>query len=393
MPAPNPIASAEDWQLAILLSEVGVFVASYTAAFVLVPLAAAASAAPVATVGLVTALPGLVGVVLGIPSAAASNCLGRRPLIQGGFVILTLAVVGYLVAPSFLWLIPSQIAMGMAMIIFWPSALAAFAEIPGRHSHELRQGANTLLQGIGSLIGAAVAGGMVSLVGFPFAFVMLVPLALIGLGIGPALRETTQAATRASRIDVRGSLRIAIGRGRRAGGGAVAALAMLPWSMLWWVAGATFFVLYVSQAGYSAAFIGFLIAVRIGVASVVRLAFAPIARRIPMTKLLLAGNALGGLALAAAALSTNETWLVGSVIVQGAGLSVVLPASNVMIMRGTGGSDRVVGLAMSASLTNCAILVGPMLLAAVSSAAGGGAALAFAGLLAAAASVGLARLL
>ena len=378
----NGESAAEDWQLAVLLAEVAAFVASYTATFVLVPLAAAATSEPIGTVGLVAAMPGFVGVVLALPSAGVSNRFGRQRLIQAAFVVLCAAVVGYLVAPGFVWLIPSQLALGLSMIAFWPSALAAFAEMPGRRSQELRQGLNTLLQGLGSFAGAAVAGGVAAQLGFPLAFEMLVPLAAVGLLLTPALRETSFAPGRTPDVDLADAVHRAVRLWRRDRTYAVAASALAPWSMLWWVAGATFFVLYATQAGYSPAFVGSLVALRIGVASLIRLLFAHITRRVPLVHLLLAGNALGGLGLAAAAISTAPLCLLASATLQGIGLSVVLPASNVMVMEGTAGRDRVVGLAMSSAMTNSAILIAAPVLAFVSASVGLASALAFAGLLA-----------
>lgn len=386
--------SNEDAQLGVLLADVALFVASYSAAFVLVPLAAAASSASTGTVGLVAAMPGIVGVTLAIPSASMSNRFGRRPLMLASFIILCAATGGYIASREFIWLIPSQLALGLAMIAFWPSALAAFAELPGKRGQELRQGLNTLLQGVGSFAGSLAAGVVAGAVGFPLAFVMLVPLCVVGLAAAAGVQETATRSSRSSlSIEVSDAIRTAVSLWRRDRAYVMAVLALAPWSMLWWVAGATFFVLYVTSAGYSPAFAGALVALRIGIGSALRVVFAQLAKRSSLAQLMLVGNAVGGLALAAAALSTNAAWLAGSAVIQGAGLAVVLPASNVMVMQCTRGRERAVGLAMSSSMTNCAILVAPPLLAATSVWAGLGGTLAVAGILATASSVVLARLL
>jgi hypothetical protein len=145
--------------------------------------------------------------------------------------------------------------------------------------------------------------------------------------------------------------------------------------MLWWVAGASFFILYIREAGYGAGFAAAMLALRLGTASLVRLGFPIVARRVSLADLLIGGNVVAAAGLAFALLGDHPLVLAASAVVQGVGLAVVLPASNVVVSRGTTRGDRAIGLSISASFNNLAILVSAPVLGL---AAAGGTALALA---------------
>ena len=376
-----------DLTLALLLGSVVLFLFSYTGAVVAVPLLAAEYDADPALVGAVVALPGFLGFLLAIPSAALSNRVGRRPVIAAGFVCLSLSGIGFVLAPGFQWLIPSQLAIGLAMILYWPSTLAAFSELAGHRSHEFIQGANTLSQGLAGFLGATVAASLTGLAGTGVAVIAILVAAIAGLALVSILEETSPRAARTPHWEVGAAARSAVRllvADRYVGLGIYA---LLSWAMLWWVAGASFFVLHVTNIGHSAIFAGALLGLRIAVASILRLAFAPIARRLGLANLLIWGNAMAGIGLLLVLASDSAAVLTASAIIQGTGLALVLPASNVVVSLGTPPADRVVGLAMSASFNNLAILLSAPILGLAAASGGTHLGLALAGVIALAGSL------
>lgn len=371
-----------DRTLALLLGSVVLFLFSYTCAVVAVPLLAAEYGAHPAVVGAVVALPGLLGFVLAIPSAALSNRVGRRPAIAAGFACLSLSGIGFVLAPSFIWLVPSQLSIGLAMILYWPSTLAAFSELAGHRSHEFIQGANTLSQGLAGFLGATVAASLTGMAGTGAAVIAILVAAAAGLALASIIEETSPSAARTQRWEVGAAAHSAVRllvADRYVGLGIYA---LLSWAMLWWVAGASFFVLHVTEIGHAAVLAGVLLGLRIAVASLLRLAFAPIARLVGLPNLLIWGNAVAGIGLILVLASDSAVVLIASAIIQGTGLALVLPASNVIVSLGTAPEDRVIGLAMSASFNNLAILLSAPILGLAATLGGTHLALALGGVIA-----------
>lgn len=387
MPSSNAHVQRPDRTLALLLGSVVLFLFSYTGAIVAVPLLAGDFNVNPAFVGVVVALPGLFGFVLAIPSAALSNRLGRRTVMAAGFACLAISGIGFVLAPNFVWLVPSQLGMGLAMILFWPSNLAAFSELAGRRSHEFLQAANTITQGLAAFLGATVAAWLADTAGTAVALLTVLAAAVAGLGLTAILSETSPSAARTQRLELGGTAHSAIrlvARDRYVGLGVYS---LLSWAMLWWVAGASFFVLHVRELGQPAVLAGLLMGLRIAVATVLRLVFSPVARRVGLTNLLIWGNVVAAVGLLVAIPSDSVILLIVSAAIQGTGLALVLPASNVVVSRGTPPAERVIGLAMSASFNNLGILLSAPILGLAAAIGGTGMALAAAGAIAIAASM------
>jgi MFS family permease len=381
--------------LVVLLCGVVLFASGYTAAIVLVPLLATELRAPVAQVGLLVAIPAILGAALGIPSAALSNRVGRRRLIRLGFVFLGVTAAGYLAAPSFLWIVPAQVSLGLAKVLFWPSALAAFSEIRSARGQESIQGANALAQGLASFMGATLAGLITAFASFEAAAILLVAFAALGLGTTVVLDESLPPGVRADRLQMGATLRSAVHLARFEPEVALAVTSLFWWSLLWWVAGASFFVLFISELGYSAAFAGLLLGVRIAVASLVRVNFGATSRRLSLPSILIWGNVIAAIGLGLTVLLPNPAVLIASSVIQGIGLALVLPASNVTIGRATRPAERAAGLALATSTTNLAVLLAApaigFLAASTGTAAALGAAAAVAGICSAIPILGFAR--
>jgi MFS family permease len=387
-------ASAEgERQLAILLLGALLFAFGYTSLVVLVPLRAIELGAPVAELGMVLTVPGFLAVFGSLPSAAISNRYGRASLVRAGLSVLFLGTLAYLPAPTLVWMIPGQLTIGLAASLFWPSAVASIVEVRSRRTQEARQGGNVLLQGLGSLLGAAVAGVVVSSLGTGAAFAVVAVVAGVGLTTCLVLKESIPSSARTRTVQFRATARSGLAALMSSRPLAAAQLLMIPWSMLWWVAGTSFFVLYARENNHTAAFAGILLAMRFGTASILRLGFARISQHVGLAKLAVLGNLIAGLALACAALDPGAPMLIASALVQGAGLALVVPAVNVLIAGGSTPRERATGFALTTSLANAALLISPTLLAAVVSIGGSGAAILAAGSFAALASLGLALFL
>ena len=74
-------------------------------------------------IGFLVGLYAAVGLVAGVPFGALANRLGRRPLVLVGLGCLTIASVGFVLAPSYAWLVGARFAQGLGATAIWVGAL------------------------------------------------------------------------------------------------------------------------------------------------------------------------------------------------------------------------------------------------------------------------------
>lgn len=348
-------------QIRLLLLLSLLFTIAYTSAFTLVPLMASDLGVSGIVAGVVIAAPGVLSLVFGPISAALSNRFGRRALVQTGFASLVGSGLGYLAAPSFLWLLPSQLVVGLAIILYWPSAIAALSELARFGEQEAVQGANTLVHGLASFAGVTAAGLLVALVGFTGSFVAYSAIGALGLALAMLVEETRESRDLNLAAEFRSTLRAYTLLSRRRLT-LVAAAGNFPWGVLWWVGGGSFFLLYARDVGHSAVAASLLLGLRTLIASGVRLRFGAFARRYGLVEVLLLGNLIGALGLALASLSPSFSWLAMSGVVQGIGLAFVPPASHTIVAYTTGAADRALGQSMPIFFSQAAVFVMPPIL-------------------------------
>jgi len=144
----------------------------------------------------------------------------------------------------------------------------------------------------------------------------------------------------------------------------LASASSFPFTALWWVGGTSFTVLYVVEQGLPTALAAVMVVVRTTVATVLRLSFAPLKRRWGLLGTHLSGSLLAAAGLAACGMGTGTEWLIGCAAVQGAGLSIVLPASNTMVTEQTSQDDQILGFALPFAVSQTAMLILPLILGA-----------------------------
>jgi predicted MFS family arabinose efflux permease len=83
-------------------------------------------------IGFLVGLYAAVGLVVIIPMGALANRFGRRPVILFGLASVTIASLGFAVAPSFFWLVVTRSIQGLGGIAIWVGALTMAADLsPG----------------------------------------------------------------------------------------------------------------------------------------------------------------------------------------------------------------------------------------------------------------------
>jgi predicted MFS family arabinose efflux permease len=346
-------------QLLLLLSFL--FTIAYTSAFTLVPLVASDLGVSGVVAGVVIAAPGVLSLAFGPISAALSNRFGRRALLLTAFASLLGSGLGYLAAPSFVWLLPGQLVVGLAIILYWPSAIAALSELARFGEQEAVQGANTLVHGLASFAGVIASGFLVALVGFTGSFLAYSAIAALGFAVAMLVEETRDLRKLSLAAEFRSTLRgYRLLSHRRLT--LMAAAGNFPWGVLWWVGGGSFFVLFTRDAGHPAVTAGLLLGLRTLIASGVRLRFGAFARRYGLVEVLLVGNLIGALGLALAPLAPSISWLAMSAVLQGLGLAFVPPASHTIVAYTTSVGDRALGQSMPIFFSQAAVFVMPPIL-------------------------------
>ncbi len=82
-----------------------------------------------AGIGLLVGLYAAIGLVIIVPMGMLANRFGRRPVILFGLAGLTVASVGFVLAPTFPWLVAARLAQGVGGIAIWVGALTMAGDL------------------------------------------------------------------------------------------------------------------------------------------------------------------------------------------------------------------------------------------------------------------------
>ncbi|MBN1933307.1 MAG: MFS transporter [Anaerolineae bacterium] len=104
--------------------------------------------------------------VLMIAAGWLSDRMGRLPMLSLGFVAWTLVFVGYVLAPGMPWILAVQLVRGFAYSAFTATAMTYAAEVRGREQRGWVSGLYSSANGIGSILGASMGGGLTQWLGF-----------------------------------------------------------------------------------------------------------------------------------------------------------------------------------------------------------------------------------
>ena len=160
-----------------------------------------------AQVGILVAAPGVLAMLLMIPSAPLSNRFGRRRVMIASAIANTVAAILYLIATSFGQVLVAQIVFGIANAFFWPSNLTYLCEVAGPEWLQQAQATNTASQGVGLVLGPILAGGLIGWSGYRGALGLWLAIAIVNLILSILLRPLpTQTPAESLGMSIRQSM-------------------------------------------------------------------------------------------------------------------------------------------------------------------------------------------
>ena len=144
-------------------------------------------------IGFLVGLYAAVGLVAGLPFGALAGRYGRRGLVLLGLGCLTASSFGFVVAPTYGWLVAARFVQGLGATGIWVGALTLAADLtPDAHMGRTLSWI-TGSWSLGFVVGPAL-GGLGSV---RFPFVLYAVLSLLALAIGAvALPETGRSGAR-----------------------------------------------------------------------------------------------------------------------------------------------------------------------------------------------------
>lgn len=134
-----------------------------------------------AQIGFLVGLYAAVGLLVGIPFSALANRYGRRVLVLVGLGCLTAASLGFVVAPTYAWLVTARFAQGLGATAIWVGALTMAADLSPDASMGRSLSWITGSWSLGFVVGPAL-GGLGS-VRFPFLVYALLSGAAFVVGL------------------------------------------------------------------------------------------------------------------------------------------------------------------------------------------------------------------
>ena len=146
----------------------------------LLPLFARALGAGPSLIGLVMGASTLTGVFVKLPAGALSDLLGRRRLLLTGAVIFAALPFTYLAVSTLPVLVLLRVAHGSATAIFGPVAAASLSDIAPAGKRGAWLSTYSTAQGAGQALGPVLAGYLIAVGRFDYAFAVA---GLIALGV------------------------------------------------------------------------------------------------------------------------------------------------------------------------------------------------------------------
>lgn len=159
------------------------------------PFLARTAGAGEAQIGFLVGLYAAVGLLVGIPFSTLASRYGRRVLVLIGLGCLTVASLGFVVAPTYVWLVVARFAQGLGATAIWVGALTIAADLTPDDSMGRSLSWITGSWSLGFVVGPALGG--IGSVRFPFLVYALLSGAAFIVGLF-ALPETGRPGVRTS---------------------------------------------------------------------------------------------------------------------------------------------------------------------------------------------------
>jgi len=189
-PVLGGLASAFTLALTMFVEAVGYGLVAPT-----LPFLARTAGAGEAQIGFLVGLYAAVGLLVGIPFSTLASRYGRRVLVLIGLGCLTVASLGFVVAPTYVWLVVARFAQGLGATAIWVGALTIAADLTPDDSMGKSLSWITGSWSLGFVVGPALGG--VGSVRFPFLVYALLSGVAFVVGLF-ALPETGRPGVRTS---------------------------------------------------------------------------------------------------------------------------------------------------------------------------------------------------
>lgn len=292
--------------------------------------------------GLLTAVPGVLLLLLRIPGGFLSDYLGEKKVLLLSMVAMALGASLLRFFSAVMWLVLAQIGIGISRAVFWPAGQSYVSRLEEGGLNR-RLGYFSLAASIGGVTGTLLAGMVLRQIGYRFAFVGVAALA--GITALTLVFFVRSLARRAAEPSI-SYLHLAdqlVDMVRQPGlylAGFVSFFAAVPIAVL-----SSFYPVYLARIGYRPEVIGVLSSFRGGAASVASLLAGGLISHIGAKRTMLAALAASGLGLLIAPLTTQMLVLALSISLIGAASGLLLIVSMSLVACFTVEERR--GLAMA----------------------------------------------
>lgn len=320
--------------------------------------------ASVAFVGALTAMTGLVALVLAIPVGVLSDALGRRRVLIGGMSLFTLSLALLAAAPTAGWLVPGRLALGAGMVASFWIAAAWLGDVVSAAERGVAFGLFTTCMGLGFAVGPAMAGWIVARADARVAYLAGAAAGVVGIAIIlTVLRRGGQPLERAP-ASANQLLRRALAAGRSRLLLAVS-LANILSAIGFGGAVATMFPLHARDLGISDAAIGTLFALRALASTSIRLPSGALTSRLGSRTVLTAAIAIELVAVAALGLAGAGGAFAIVLALEGIGYGAFLASSQAYIAEHTTPETRGSSMGFFSMIGGVGNTVAPLALSAI----------------------------
>ena len=301
-----------------------------------------------ALVGLLGAVPSVVSVLCAIPGGAIAGSFGKSAVFTWAFIAGVLAAAGYVVAPGASWLIPVQALFGLNSSLFWPSQGAYVTEvIPERHRARIL-GLVMSITGAAAVLGPAVAGVLADRLGYSAMFVVYGVIGCVSMALCRRIRD---GADGVSLVDVRRAVRSSVSAAKQILDRRTLRFTSLATILTFAFAAILdgFLPLYLGDMGYSVAFAGGIITIRMAFFMGGRLASGRLMAALKMESLLLIILFAGIAAVGLVPVLDGRPYMALANAFAGVSLGIAPVITTVIIASATDDEERPVAMAVDST--------------------------------------------
>jgi MFS family permease len=287
--------------------------------------------ASLTVVGALSSTIGLTRLFSSMPIGVISDRVGRKAVITLGMVLFALAAIAYALSPNALWLFPSRIVGGVAMVCTFFMGFAYVGDIVTPQERGLAYGLYTTSMGTGFTVGPLFGAAIAERYGIAGSYLAAAALALLGAAIASrGLKRITNHV---------GGHEKAQRRLPWSGGGNMlrqprilaSSLGNLLMSLSFGGAVANFFPIYAASLAVPQAAISSMFSVRALGSTLARLPTGAITHRVPSRWLMYTALALAMVVQLAMTQANSTTWLGVLLVMEGIAFGSFLIAGQLFV--------------------------------------------------------------